>query len=50
MVDYKKYWLGVHKSKEKAVAARKAAERELGFHKNHGTKRAPIVHQSPLLH
>ncbi len=32
----KRNHLGVYASKEEAVAARKAAETELGFHKNHG--------------
>lgn len=31
-------YLGTFKTLEKAVAARKAAEVELGFHKNHGAK------------
>jgi hypothetical protein len=31
--------LGLHTSKESAIIARKAAERDLGFHPNHGRKR-----------
>ena len=35
---YTTAYLGSFKTKEKAIAARKAAEVKLGFHKNHGAK------------
>jgi hypothetical protein len=34
--DGRRVSLGSHATKESAVAARKAAEREYGFHPNHG--------------
>ncbi len=35
-VNRKRRWLGSFKTREEAVAVRKAAEREHGFHPNHG--------------
>lgn len=36
--DYRQKYLGVFDNLEDAVAARKAAEREIGFHPNHGRR------------
>lgn len=36
--DGKESWLGYFEDKEMAIKARKDAERELGFHENHGKK------------
>lgn len=36
--NYKTTYLGMHKNKESAIAARKSAESKLGFHPNHGRK------------
>lgn len=39
-VGLKTKHLGLHKTKESAIRARKSAEREMGFHPNHGRKKA----------
>lgn len=38
--DGKVIHLGVHRSLDSAIAARKQAEKDLGFHKNHGRQQA----------
>lgn len=35
-VNYKKKYLGIFQSKEEAISARVAAEKQYGFHENHG--------------
>lgn len=39
-INLKTKHLGLHKTKESAIRARKAAEREMGFHPNHGRQKA----------
>lgn len=39
-VNYKRIVLGLYRTKDEAIAARKAAEKIIGFHPNHGRRQA----------
>lgn len=48
--NYRHIHLGVYDTEEEAVAARKEAERKLGFHRNHGRRPDPSTGGSCAFH